>query len=341
MAPLAPSFIATLVNIAVMLGFVLTVVPVMVWVERRGSALIQDRPGPNRLGPFGLIQPLADALKFFFKEDVTPNSVDKPLYLLAPALAIMPAMLTISVIPFGPDLVINGRAYPLMIAPAPAGVLLFLALASLGVYSLVLAGYASNNKFSLMGAIRASAQMISYELALTLAVLAVVIPVGSFHLGDIVAYQRQHIWMFIPQILGFMVFLVASFAETNRLPFDLPEAESELVAGFHTEYSAMRFASFFMGEYMSMTSLSALGVTLYFGGWSLPGVDLHGWVGAIVGLLVLVGKIAFCMAVFVWVRWSFPRFRYDQLMRLGWKVLLPIAIFNLIAVSAMTLAGWL
>jgi NADH-quinone oxidoreductase subunit H len=338
---MAPSLVATAVNIAVMLGFLLTVVPVMVWVERRGSALIQDRPGPNRLGPFGLIQPLADALKFFFKEDVTPNAVDKPLYLLAPALAIMPAMLTISVIPFGPDLTVGGRTYPLVITDAPAGVLLFLALGSLGVYSLVLAGYASNNKFSLMGAIRASAQMISYELALTLSVLAVVIPVGSFRPADVVAYQREHLWMFVPQLLGFLVFLVASFAETNRLPFDLPEAESELIAGFHTEYSAMRFASFFMGEYMSMTSLSALGVTLYFGGWSLPGVDLHGWVGALVGLLTLVAKVAFCMAVFVWVRWSFPRFRYDQLMRLGWKVLLPIAIVNLIAVSAMTLAGWL
>ncbi|HVG09346.1 MAG TPA: NADH-quinone oxidoreductase subunit NuoH [Thermoanaerobaculia bacterium] len=333
------NLVATALNIVVMLGFLLTVVPIMVWVERRGSALIQDRPGPNRLGPFGLIQPLADALKFMFKEDVTPTAADKPLYLLAPALAIMPAMLTISVIPFGPDLKVGDDTYPLMIADAPAGVLLFLALASLAVYSLVLAGYASNNKFSLMGAIRASAQMISYELALTLAVLAVVIPVGSFHLGDIVQYQRHNIWNFIPQILGFGVFLIASFAETNRLPFDLPEAESELVAGFHTEYSAMRFASFFMGEYMSMTSLSALGVTLYFGGWSLPGVDLHGWLGAIVGLLVLVAKIAFCMSVFVWVRWSFPRFRYDQLMRLGWKVLLPIAIFNLILVSVMTLSG--
>jgi NADH-quinone oxidoreductase subunit H len=250
-------------------------------------------------------------------------------------------MLTISVIPFGPDLVYDGVRYPLMITTAPAGVLLFLALASLGVYSLVMAGYASNNKFSLLGAIRASAQMISYELALTMAVLAVVIPVGSFYLGDVVEWQREHVWNVLPQFIGFFVFLVAAFAETNRLPFDLPEAESELVAGFHTEYSAMRFASFFMGEYMSMTSLSALGVTLYFGGWSLPGVNLDGWLGAIVGLLVLVAKIAFCMAVFVWVRWSFPRFRYDQLMRLGWKVLLPIAIFNLILVSAMTLAGWL
>ena len=336
-----PQLLATIINIVVMLGFLLTVVPIMVWVERRGSALIQDRPGPNRLGPLGLIQPLADALKFMFKEDVTPTAADKPLYLLAPALAIMPAMLTISVIPFGPDLVYDGVRYPLMITTAPAGVLLFLALASLGVYSLVMAGYASNNKFSLLGAIRASAQMISYELALTMAVLAVVIPVGSFYLGDVVEWQRRNVWNVLPQFIGFFVFLVAAFAETNRLPFDLPEAESELVAGFHTEYSAMRFASFFMGEYMSMTSLSALGVTLYFGGWSLPGVHLEGWLGALIGLLVLVAKIGICMAVFVWVRWSFPRFRFDQLMRLGWKVLMPLAIFNLILVSAMTLAGWL
>jgi NADH-quinone oxidoreductase subunit H len=204
-----------------------------------------------------------------------------------------------------------------------------------------MAGYASNNKFSLLGSIRASAQLISYELALTVAVLGVLIPVGSFHLSDVVQYQRAHVWNFLPQILGFIVFLIASFAETNRLPFDLPEAESELVAGFHTEYSAMRFASFFMAEYAAMTALSALGVTLYFGGWSLPGIDLHGWLGALVGLITLVVKVAICMAVFVWVRWTFPRFRYDQLMRLGWKVLLPIALLNLILVAALTLAGWL
>jgi NADH-quinone oxidoreductase subunit H len=337
----AADLVATAVKLAVMLGFVLTVVPVMVWVERRGSALIQDRPGPNRLGPFGLVQPLADALKFMFKEDVTPTTADKPLYLMAPALALLPALTTISVIPFGPDLDAFGRTVPLVIANADTGVLLFLALSSLGVYSLVMAGYASNNKFSLLGALRASAQLISYELALTLSVLAAVIPAGSFRLGDVVAYQRTHVWSFLPQIVGFGVFLVASFAETNRLPFDLPEAESELVAGFHTEYSAMRFASFFMAEYASMTALSALGVTLYFGGWSLPGVDLHGWLGGIVGFAVLIAKVAFCLAVYVWVRWTFPRFRYDQLMRLGWKVLLPLAIANLVAVAALTLAGWI
>jgi NADH-quinone oxidoreductase subunit H len=341
---MSADLLGTVLKIVVMLGFMLNVVPIMVWVERRGSALMQDRPGPNRLGPLGLIQPLADALKFMFKEDVTPTAADKPLYLMAPALAIMPAILTISVIPFGPTVDVGGRQVPLVIANGEAGVLLFLALASLGVYSLVMAGYASNNKFSLLGSVRASAQMISYELALTLSVLAVVIPVGSFRLIDVVEHQRAHLWNFIPQVIGFVVFLISAFAETNRLPFDLPEAESELVAGFHTEYSAMRFAAFFMGEYMSMTSLSALGVTLYFGGWSLPGLDTSGfpwWLAALIGLGVLVAKIAFCMAMFVWVRWTFPRFRYDQLMRLGWKVLLPLAIFNLLLVSAMTLAGWL
>jgi NADH-quinone oxidoreductase subunit H len=333
--------IATLLKYAVMFAVFINVAPIMVWVERRGCAYIQDRPGPNRVGPFGLFQPLADALKFMFKEDVTPILAEKPLYLLAPVLALLPAFTTMVVIPFGPDLAVAGRTIPLVVANVDTGVLLFLAISSLGVYSLVMAGYASNNKFSLLGAVRASAQLISYELPLTLAVLAVLIPTGSFRLSDVVAHQQAHLWNFIPQIIGFVVFLIASFAEANRLPFDLPEAESELVAGFHTEYGAMRFALFFQGEYSNMAALSALGVTLYFGGWSLPGIHLHGWLGAILGLVTLVAKIALCMAVFVWVRWTFPRFRYDQLMRLGWKVLLPLAILNLILVAAMTLAGWL
>jgi len=331
--------IGTAIKLAVALGILLNVVPVMVWVERRGSALMQDRPGPNRLGPLGLFQALADALKFMFKEDVTPSAVDRPLYLMAPVLGLLPALTTFAVIPFGPDVTLRGRLYQMVVAPAQTGVLLFLAIASLGVYSLVMAGYASNNKYSLLGSIRASSQLISYELALTLSVVAVIIPVSSFQLRDVVDYQQHHVWNVLPQALGFLIFLVAAFAETNRLPFDLPEAESELVAGFHTEYSAMRFASFFMGEYASMTALSCLGVTLYFGGWSLPWVNLDGWLGAIVGLLVLVAKVAICMAVFVWVRWTFPRFRYDQLMRLGWKVLLPLAILNLIVVAALTLGG--
>ncbi len=334
--------IEILVKYAVMFGLFINIAPVMVWVERRGAGLIQDRPGPNRVGPFGLFQPLADALKFMFKEDVTPELADKPLYLLAPVLALMPAFTTLVVIPFGPDLTAFGRTIPLVVTNVDTGVLLFLAISSLGVYSLVMAGYASNNKFSLLGSIRASAQLISYELALTISVLAVLIPVNSFRLSDVVAYQQaHHLWNCIPQILGCIVFLISAFAETNRLPFDLPEAESELVAGFHTEYGAMRFALFFQGEYSNMAALSALGATLFFGGWTLPFIHLSGWLGAIVGLGTLIAKIAIAMAVFVWVRWTFPRFRYDQLMRLGWKVLLPLSIVNLILVAAMTLAGWL
>jgi NADH-quinone oxidoreductase subunit H len=335
--------LVTVVKIVVVLVLLLQVAPIMIWVERRGSALMQDRPGPNRLGPFGLVQGLADAVKFMFKEDVTPTLADKPLYLMAPVLALIPAFTTSVVIPWGPNFTWDGEIYRFIIADVDMGVLLFLSLASLGVYSLVMAGYASNNKFSLLGSIRATAQLISYELAMTVSVLAVVIPVASFNLADVVEYQRAHVWNFLPQFLGFVVFGIAAFAETNRLPFDLPEAESELVAGFHTEYSAMRFAAFFMAEYTSMAALSALGVTLYFGGWSLPGIDYEGlgWIGVLIGLATLMTKVAFCMFFFVWVRWTFPRFRYDQLMRLGWKVLLPVAIFNLIAVAAMTLAGWL
>jgi NADH-quinone oxidoreductase subunit H len=337
---LAPGLLETAVKMIVTLALLINVVPVMLWVERRGSALIQDRPGPNRLGPLGLFQGLADALKFMFKEDVTPAAVDRLMFLAAPVLSLLPALTTFSVIPLGPDLVWHGRRIPLIVADTDAGVLLFLALASLGVYGLVMAGYGSNNKFSLLGSIRASSQLISYELALTLSVVAAILPVGSFRLPDVVAYQQQHGWMVLPQFLGFLVFMVASFAETNRLPFDLPEAESELVAGFHTEYSAMRFATFFMAEYISMTSLSALGVTLYFGGWSLPGVHLpHTWLGALLGLAILMAKVAVALGVFVWVRWTFPRFRYDQLMRLGWKVLLPLAIVNFVLVAVLTLAG--
>ncbi len=333
--------IATLAKMSLMLGiFILGVAPIMLWVERRMSAYMQDRPGPNRLGPLGLVQGVADAVKFMFKEDVTPAGADKPLYLMAPALALLPALSTYVVIPFGPDLVVSGKTVPLIVSTGSAGVLIFLALSSLGVYSLITAGYASNNKFSLLGGIRASAQLISYELALTVAVLAALIPAGSFYLPDVVAYQRSHIWMVIPQAIGFLVFLIAMFAETNRLPFDLPEAESELIAGFHTEYGAMRFATFFMAEYISMTALSMLCVTLYFGGWTLPGVHFTGWLGGIVGLAVLLGKVSLFMLFYVWVRWTFPRFRYDQLMRLGWKVLLPLAILNLLLVAIATLAGW-
>jgi NADH-quinone oxidoreductase subunit H len=340
----------TLAKIGLWMAALLNVAPIMVWVERRASAMMQDRKGPNRVGPLGLIQALADAVKFLFKEDIIPREADKFLYFLAPALALLPALTTFTVIPFGPEVEIGGETIPLLVANVDTGVLLFLALASLGVYSLVMAGYSSNNKYSLMGSVRASAQMISYELALGLSVIAVLIPVGSLRLDEVVDYQVQGSWLgflphwnVFPQFLGFLVFLIAAFAETNRLPFDLPEAESELVGGYHTEYSSMKFALFFMGEYMAMATLSALAATLFFGGWHLPGLsyDWHWAVVALVGFSVLMAKVAAFMFLFVWVRWTFPRFRFDQLLKLGWKVLLPLAIANLIVIAALTIGGYL
>lgn len=334
--------VATLAKIGVWLVALLSVAPSMLWIERRIPAFMQDRLGPNRVGPLGLLQGIADAVKFIFKEEFTPASADRPLFLLAPVLALVPALTTYLVIPFGPEVVIGGHTTKLVVIDSDSGVLLFLALASLGVYALVLAGYSSNNKYSLIGSIRASAQMVSYELALTTAVVCALIPAGSLNLGDVVDYQRAHLWQAVTQPLGMFVFLVAAFAETNRLPFDLPEAESELVAGYLTEYGGLRWAMFFMGEYMSMTTLSALFVTLYFGGWSLPFLDLSGLSGllqALIGFTVLATKIALMLFLFVWVRWTFPRFRYDQLMRLGWKALLPLAVIQLLATAALTVGG--
>ncbi|MDH3745790.1 MAG: NADH-quinone oxidoreductase subunit NuoH [Acidobacteriota bacterium] len=339
--------LATGAKMAVWMTVLLSVTPVMVWVERRGAALIQDRLGPNRVGPLGLFQSLADAVKLLFKEDIATLESDKFLYTLAPMLAVVPALTTFVVIPFGPDIEVAGRPVSLLVSEAETGALLLLALASLGVYSLVMAGYSANNKYSLMGAVRASAQMISYELALALSVVAALVPVGSLRLDHVVSYQQGTWWGFLPhwnlfpQFIGFLVFLIASFAETNRLPFDLPEAESELVAGYHTEYSSMKFSLFFMGEYMSMATLSILASTLFLGGWHLPGLDYSGWwvTAATTGLLVLMAKAALFLLLFVWVRWTFPRFRFDQLLRLGWKVLLPLAIANLVLVAALTVSG--
>jgi NADH-quinone oxidoreductase subunit H len=323
---------------AVMMGLI---APIMVWVERKGMALIQDRRGPNRVGPFGLLQPLADALKFIFKEEIVPTAADRTMYLLGPVLALVPALTTFVVIPLGPDLVTAaGERVGMAVVDGEVGVLLFLALSSLGVYSLVTAGYGSNNKYSLLGAVRASAQLISYELALGMAILAVLLPVGSFRLAEVVAYQQEKGWNVLLQLPGFLVFLVAAFAETNRLPFDLPEAESELVSGYGTEYGSMKWALFFMGEYINMATLSALLATLYLGGWSLPGVTLPNTLaGVLAGAGILFGKVVLMMFFFVWVRFTFPRFRYDQLMRLGWKVLLPIALLTVLAVAILVLSG--
>jgi NADH-quinone oxidoreductase subunit H len=331
------------VKIALYLLTALTAVAYLTWVERRVSAWIQDRRGPNRVGPFGLLQPLADGIKFLFKEAITPPHVYRPVYLLAPALIFIPALVTFSVIPFGPPVEILGRRVPLIIADVDNGVLVILAFASMGVYGIALAGWASNNKYSLMGGIRSSSQLISYELAMGLAIVGVLMAAGSLRLDDIVRHQAERGWNVLWQAPGFLVFLIAAYAETNRLPFDLPEAETELVAGYHTEYSGMRFSMFYMAEYVNMITASALAVTLYFGGYHVPGLARLGlppaWAASI-QVAAFALKVAFFLFVYVWVRWTLPRFRYDQLMNLGWKVLLPVALVHLLWVAWIVLMGW-
>jgi len=315
----------------------------LTWVERRGAAFIQDRFGPNRVGPFGLFQAVADAVKMFTKEAVMPANADKLLFLLAPAIAAFAALSTFAIVPYGATLKIDGREIPLIGADVSIGILYSFAIVSLSVYAIVLAGWASNNKFSLMGGIRSSAQIISYELAMTTAAAGVVLVASSFKLNDIIAAQQRPMpilafvpqWNIFIQPLGFVIFLVSAFAETNRLPFDLPEAEPELVAGYHTEYSAMRFGAFQMAEYVNVVVACAITVTLYLGGWSLPGFHPESILGVALSILIFATKTAFLVWVFVWVRWTLPRFRYDQLMRLGWKVLLPLALVNLFWAAAL------
>jgi NADH-quinone oxidoreductase subunit H len=317
-------------KLLVLATILMTAVPVMVWVERRGAAFIQDRLGPNRVGPMGLFQPIVDSVKLLFKEDVTPAGAHKWLYYAAPMISVFVALLTFIVIPFG-----DGRDVTVFGTP-----LYLLAISSLGVYGIVLAGWSSNNKYSLLGGLRSSAQLISYELSMGLAVLGVVFATGSLQLDQVVAAQASRLWNVVPQLAGFVVFLTAAFAETNRLPFDLAEAETELVAGYHVEYSSMKFAAFMMSEYINMVTASALMVTLFFGGWTLPGVHLTGWLGLLVSHVVFLGKVSLFMWLFVWVRWSLPRFRYDQLMRLGWKGLLPLATLNLVWVAVAVAMKW-
>jgi NADH-quinone oxidoreductase subunit H len=331
----------------------LLVVPLLVYLERRLSAFIQDRIGPNRVGPLGLLQPLADAIKFIFKEDIVPPHTNRWLYVLAPAFAAIPALCTLSVVPFGHTLRVLGMEVPLVVADVNVGVLVVFALTSLGVYGIVLAGWASNNKYSLLGGLRSAAQMVSYELSLGLSVIGVVMLAGSLRLTDIVLAQSGWFWYVFLQPIGAIVFLIASYAETNRLPFDLPEAETELVAGYHTEYGSMKFALFFLAEYAAMITASALTVTLFFGGWQLPyylqwrdrlASALPGGIGTLVADLIPVAVFAFKTLFFlflmIWVRWTFPRFRYDQLMDFGWKVMLPASLLNVAWTAVIILAGW-
>ena len=391
--------IITIVKIVLLLFIGLTVDAYLTWFERKLVAHIQSRWGPHRVGPHGLLQPLADGLKFLFKEDPTPAGVDKFVYFLAPLLALALALTSIAIIPFGPEpLRLFGREIYLGIAPPDLniGILALFAITALGVYGVALAGWSSNNKYSLLGGLRSSAQMISYELALTMSVVGVLLMAGSFNLTKIIEAQGRHPewgflgWNIWPQILGFLCFFIAAIAETNRAPFDLPEAESELVAGFHTEYASFKFAMFFIAEYTSMTTISCLCSILFFGGWLspfpaswtwthyLPSVILIPfglwviWDGIryetifgrvilpVVGMAItalgavfvlypgvnefiqgpfwLLSKIFVFLFIYVWMRGTLPRFRYDQLMAFGWKLLLPVSIVNVIVTSFVILA---
>ena len=299
--------------------------------ERRALARIQTRIGPNRAGPFGILQPVADGIKLIFNEELIPAQADKVLFVLAPIVTVFPALVIWAVIPWGTSINLFGREIPLYLADVNIGVLYLTAISSIAVYGIVLAGWSSNNKYALLGGLRSSAQMISYEIALGLSFLGPIMMAGSMSLVDIVEAQNKTIWYFIPQFLGFVIFTTAGLAEINRAPFDMPEAEQELTAGYHSEYSGMKFALFFMAEYIKMIAISAIAVTLFLGGYNLPFVDdIRGW-----GPLVFLGKVIIFLFLIIWVRATLPRFRYDRLMAFGWKILLPLALINVFVTAVV------
>jgi len=307
-----------IILVVVLLGTV-TIAAGLIWVERRMLAVWQERYGPNRVGPFGLLQVMADMIKIFFKEDWIPKFADKRIFIIAPTIIMIVILLSFAIIPFAPGIVV---------ADLNIGLLFFLAMSSLGAYTTVLAGWASNNKYSLLGGVRGAAQMISYEVFMGLSLMGVVMQTGSFNMTEIVMAQK-HVWFVVPQFIGFVIFFIAGIAETHRLPFDLPEAESELIAGYHSEYSGMKFGMFFVGEYLGITLVSALITTLFFGGWL-------GWSFLPPIVWFLIKMFAFIL-VFVLLRASLPRPRYDQLMSFGWKILLPLALLNLLVTGALIL----
>jgi NADH-quinone oxidoreductase subunit H len=336
------------VKILVVFGLLFLLIAFWTLVERRGAGFIQNRLGPNRVGPQGLFQPIADGLKNFFKEETLPPFADRALFLLAPIMAFIPAFLTFSVVPFAAPLPTPWGLLGMQVADLPVGFLFILAISSLGVYGLVLAGWSSNNKYALLGGLRGAAQLISYEIAMGLSAMAVLVFAGNLSLNAIIAKQQASLWFVLPLFLAFFFFLVAAFAETNRVPFDLPEAESELVAGYHTEYSAMKFAMFYLSEYSNMVTASGLMVCLFFGGWDIPFTSWDNtppWTITKTALTfgAFWAKTLFFLWLYVWVRWTIPRFRFDQLMDLGWKVLLPSALayvmFVAVAVWALERSG--
>jgi NADH-quinone oxidoreductase subunit H len=321
--------------VAIFVFLVLTVL-IAIWAERRIVGRMQQRLGPNRVGPFGLLQSLADGIKLALKEDIIPAGADRVVFVLAPVMAVIPAFLAFAVIPFGPEVSIFGHSTQLQLTDMPVAVLYILAVASVGIYGIVLAGWSSGSTYPLLGGLRSSAQMISYEIAMGLSLVGVFIYAGSMSTSSIVAHQ-QHLWFVVsPLFFSFCIYLVSMVGETNRAPFDLPEAEGELVGGFHTEYSSLKFALFFLAEYVNMATVSALATTLFFGGWRAPW-PLSIWDGANQGwwpLLWFTTKVWIFLFVFIWLRGTLPRLRYDQFMRLGWKVLIPFSLFWLVAIAA-------
>ncbi|MDE2060313.1 MAG: NADH-quinone oxidoreductase subunit NuoH [candidate division NC10 bacterium] len=316
-------FVIMVTKIVVVFGLMLLSVTYLTWLERKVIGDIQVRLGPMRVGPHGLLQPIADALKLLFKEDIIPQAADRTLYILAPAVALIPAFISFAVIPFGDQVRLFGRTIDMVITDVNIGLLYVFGVASLGVYGIVLGGWASNNKYALLGGLRSSAQMISYELSLGLSVVGVVMLSQSLSLVGIVGAQART-WFIVLQPIGFIIFLICAVAETNRAPFDLPEAETELVAGFHVEYSSMKFAMYFMAEYANIITVSAMATTLFLGGWRGP------WLPPVVWFLA---KLYLFIFLFIWLRGTLPRFRYDQLMRFGWKVLLPVALANIMVTA--------
>jgi NADH-quinone oxidoreductase subunit H len=311
------------------------------FAERKVAAILQDRRGPNRAGPFGLLQPLADGLKLFFKEEIIPNFSSKFLFVMGPALAMLTAIMTSAVIPFGDKVHFFDRDISLQIANVDVGILYVFGVLSLGVYGIMVGSWASNNKFSLMGGLRAASQIISYELAMGISLIALIMITGNLNLKEIVLQQQTgNWWNVVYQPLGFLIFLICSFAECNRTPFDLPEAENELIGGYHTEYSSMKLGFYLFAEYINMFISSVIMATLFFGGYDCPFVNEANFspnIAALIGIAALMFKVAIFLFVFMWVRWTIPRFRYDQLMNLGWKVLIPLALINMLVTGGVLL----
>lgn len=336
-----PLLLEKAILISVVIGVSLLIAMYETYAERKIAAVMQDRRGPNRAGPFGLLQPLADGVKLFFKEEIIPNTSNKFLFIAGPGLAMLTAMMTSAVIPWGTPIEIFGREVSLQIADINIGILYIFGVVSMGVYGIMIGGWASNNKFSLLAAIRGASQMISYELAMGLSLIALLMLTGSLKMSEIVGQQYNGVWNVLYQPLGFLIFVVCAFAECNRTPFDLPEAENELNFGYHQEYSSMKLGFYLFAEYINMFISSAVMATLYFGGYDIPFINENEIfspnIAALLGVFVLLLKIAFFIFLFMWVRWTIPRFRYDQLMNLGWKRLIPLALLNMLVTAVIVL----